>query len=106
MTVRTSAKRAIAGASVGLMIAAVPAQAGLIERACNSSDRSGGNSTLCACIQAVADQVLSPSEQRLGAGFFKDPHKSQEIRQSDRQQDEVFWLKWKQFGEVAGDACR
>ncbi len=94
--------------ALAMVVASTPvAQAGLIERACLSSDRrAGGDTRLCACIQIVADQVLTPSEQRLGAGFFKNPDRSQEVRQSDNAADAVFWEKWKAYGEAASEYCR
>lgn len=83
-----------------------PASAGgIIERACLSSQRSAASSTLCTCIQAVADQVLAPAEQRKGAAFFDDPHKSQETRQSASSDDAAFWQKWKGFGATAAKHC-
>lgn len=81
------------------------ANADQIERACNRSDRPAANRNLCGCIQDVADLMLSGSEQRLAASFFKDPHKSQEIRQSDRSSHEAFWQRWKEFGETAQIYC-
>lgn len=86
--------------------ASTPAKgAGLIERACNNSDRQAANPSLCGCIQSVADQLLTNGEQRKGAAFFADPHKSQEIRQSDKSTDETFWTKWKSFGATAAKHC-
>ncbi len=76
-----------------------------IERACNRSDRPAANRQLCGCIQDVADLMLSGSEQRLAATLFKDPHKSQEIRQSDRSSHEEFWQRWREFGETAEVYC-
>ncbi len=102
-------KRNILTAAVvaaGLQAAAGPvAAAGLIERACNSSDRSSSRS-LCNCIQRVADATLDRRDQMLAAKFFDDPHMAQEIRQSDRRSDEVFWKKYKFFGRSAEGYCR
>ncbi len=83
-----------------------PAEAGRIERACAASDRGARDTRLCACIQVVADRTLDRREQRLAASFFKDPHKAQEIRQSDRARDERFWLRYRAFGDAAERACR
>lgn len=108
MFAKTDLKTIVLAASLGgaILLPAGGAQAGLIEAACKGSDRGAANSGLCACIQAVADQVLSPSDQRLGASFFRDPHKSQEVRQSPDANHETFWLRWKGFGEAAAQACR
>ena len=81
------------------------AGAGLIERACLKSDRKAANRALCGCIQQVADATLSRTDQRLAAKFFRDPHMAQEIRQSDRAAHEVFWKRYKQFGETAQGYC-
>lgn len=80
--------------------------AGDIERACLGSDRAGGNRALCGCIQDAADLTLSTSDQRRAAGFFRDPHQAQVVRQSDRRSDEIFWDRYQQFGQAAESFCR
>lgn len=82
------------------------AAAGPISRACLTSGRKAANSSLCGCIQAVADVALSRRDQRQAAKFFRDPHRAQEIRQSDRASDEAFWLRYKAFGSQAETSCR
>ena len=79
---------------------------GSIESACNSSDRSAANRQLCGCIQDVADLTLQNGDQRLAASFFRDPHKAQEVRQSDRASHESFWQRYKNFGQTAEVYCR
>lgn len=92
--------------ATSLVLGPSPAMArGPIERACLAADRRAASQELCTCIQAVADQVLSNAEQRKGAKFFKDPHKSQDMRQSDNASDEAFWLKWKSYGATAQKYC-
>ena len=81
------------------------AQAGTIERACLASDRPKSRS-LCGCIQQAADVTLSGREQRIAAGFFADPHRAQEMRQSDRARDERFWARYQRFGATAEAYCR
>ena len=88
-----------------LATTAPAALAGPIELACLRSDRAAANRSLCGCIQNVADRVLTGREQRLAAKFFKDPHLSQEVRQSDRASDEAFWLRYKAFGATAEANC-
>ncbi|MEQ6249913.1 hypothetical protein ABMC89_13550 [Sulfitobacter sp. HNIBRBA3233] len=78
---------------------------GPIQRACLAQDRRGATSQKCGCIQAVADKELSGSEQRRGVKAFKDPHKLQVWRQSDRASDNAFWSTWKAFGESATRVC-
>lgn len=81
------------------------AHAGLIERACLSSDRPAVSASLCGCIQAVADKTLTGSDQRLAATFFSNPHQAQVIRQSDNAAHEVFWERYKAFGANAKNNC-
>lgn len=76
-----------------------------IERACLTSGSSGANRTLCSCIGAVADQSLSNSQMREGARWFDDPHRAQEVRQSDRPRDEAMWTAWSVFGQLAEATC-
>lgn len=89
-----------------LALTACGANAGVIERACLTSDRAGGNSNLCGCIQQVANITLDGRDQKLAAQFFEDPHLAQEIRQSDNAGHSVFWQKYKAFGQSAESYCR
>lgn len=79
--------------------------AGPISNACIQSDRQSASRGLCNCLQHVANGELNRTDQRLAASFFKDPHKAQEIRQSDRRSHEKFWLRYKDFGETAAALC-
>lgn len=88
------------------VIASTPVEAGKIERACLSADRKSASRSLCGCIQDVAGAMLSSSEQSRVVKFFKDPHKSQALRQSDRRSDEKFWQKYKQFGQAVSTYCQ
>lgn len=81
------------------------AQAGAIERACNTSDRDAANQSVCACIQQVADQSLSNADQRRAAGFFNNPDKAQDVRLSDSSRDDAFWARYTAFGEQAEAYC-
>ena len=97
---------AVFGAALLTPSVPVPVQAGVISTACLQSGRKAANRSLCKCIQFVADQSLSRSDQRLAASFFRDPHKAQEIRQSDRSSDEAFWERYKSFGAQAETFCK
>ena len=77
----------------------------LIRKACLKADRAGASRTICNCIQQVADTRLKHKEQKMAASFFKDPHKAQLIRQSDRHSHEVFWTRYKEWGAAAEEAC-
>ena len=88
-----------------LGLSATTALAGPIEQACLRSDRDGVSRNLCGCIQNVADVVLNYGDQRRAAGFFSNPQKAQDVRQSDRASDEAFWLRYKAFGDHAESNC-
>ena len=76
-----------------------------MSNACMRSDRKARSRKMCNCLQQVANQDLSRRDQKLAASFFKDPHKAQEIRQSDRASHEKFWKKYKQFGGTFAASC-
>ena len=95
--------------SLALISVLLPSQAafagGSIERACMRADRASASRGLCSCIQDVAESMLSTSERSQVAKFFKDPHRSQATRQSDRRSDERFWKKYKKFGQTVASYC-
>ncbi|MGB0661077.1 MAG: hypothetical protein ACPGNV_12990 [Mangrovicoccus sp.] len=95
----------ILGPAAGVTLAPSMAEAKRIEQACKQSDRRSANSQICGCIQRVADQILTSSDQRLAAKFFKDPQRAQDIRQSDNSNHEAFWKRYKAFGQTAGRVC-
>ena len=97
--------RYMAIAVLAAWAAAGTAQAGMIERACLGSDRPKSRA-LCGCIQQAADVTLNGRDQRVAAQFFADPHRAQEVRQSDRATDERFWARYRQFGATAEAYCR
>lgn len=80
------------------------AMAGPIDNACRSSER-GASSQLCGCIQQVADQTLSRSDQRRAAKFFRDPHEAQEVRTSNSSSDNAFWSRYTNFASTAEAYC-
>jgi len=90
-----------AGAGGGVVAFAT----GPIQRACVADNRKAATAARCGCVQAVADRSLSDADQRRGAGLFKDPHKLQEIRQSDNAGNARFWAAWKAFGQDAAAIC-
>ncbi len=81
------------------------ASAGVIERACLTSDRSVADRALCTCIQQAADRTLSARDQRLAARFFRDPDRAQRVRMSNRRSDEAFWERYESFGAFAQVVC-
>jgi hypothetical protein len=92
-------------AAVALPLLTSSVAAGPIERACNGSDRDAANRSVCACIQSVADQSLSSTDQRRAAKFFSDPDRAQETRVSDTSRDEAFWQRYVTFGQQAEAYC-
>ena len=73
--------------------------------ACMQAARGGATRERCGCVQAVANRSLNSSDQRLGASFFSDPHRAQEIRQSSNASHSDFWQRWKEFGDEAEKLC-
>ena len=97
--------RFICLAGVALM-AAGQASAGRIEEACLKSERARGQRALCGCIQDAADMTLNARDQKLAASFFEDPHRAQEVRQSDSRRNEAFWERYENFGVAAETFCQ
>ncbi|MCI2400398.1 hypothetical protein [Aliiroseovarius subalbicans] len=93
--------------ALGLMLLLVPdAQAaGKIERACLKADRRDASRQLCGCVQDVAEAMFNRSEISKIAKFFSDPHTTQELRQSDRNSDERFWKRYKEYGQAVRTYC-
>lgn len=100
-----SLKHACAAAALSVALVS-PAHARAIEEACMRSDRVGDDTRVCTCIQRIADQLLTPRDQRRAARFFRDPHLAQETRMSDRADDRRFWTVYTQFGALAEQSCR
>lgn len=78
---------------------------GPISKACISSDRKARNPQLCGCIQAAANSELNGSDQRMAVSFYRDPHKAQEVRQSDRASHRAFWDRYNAFVNRAERQC-
>lgn len=78
---------------------------GDISRACIDADRRAASPALCSCIQQVANQSLSRSDQSRAVAFFSDPQLAQDTRQSDRPGDERFWTRYRAFTDLASEIC-
>lgn len=87
------------------MLAPAAVLAGPLENACNRSDRPGANRALCRCIDAVASQTLTRTEQRRAARFFANPDEAQSVRMSRTNADNEFWRRYRAFGEAAERSC-
>lgn len=96
----------VTAAAILIGVLASPLFANKIERACLASERAWGQRALCGCIQDAANLTLTVSDQKLAATFFADPHRAQEIRQSDRRSHEDFWKRYKNFGQTAEIFCQ
>ena len=100
--------RQIGVATIAAVLAAATvssASAGPLERGCLRSDRPGATRAMCGCIQAVADGMLTRGDQRMAARFFRDPHRAQEVRQSDNPRHERFWQDYRAFGDRVEQTC-
>lgn len=84
----------------------MPVASGPISDACLASDRTARSRKLCGCIQAVANQTLTGSEQRRAATFYSNPQQAQNVRQSERATDEQFWKAYRAYGERSERVCR
>ncbi len=100
-------KLSLMALGLALALTAIPmtADTSRIKSACLQSDRLGATSSRCSCIQKVANKSLTRSDRRLASKFFSDPHKAQEIRQSDRRSHEEFWKRYRAFGDAAQATC-
>lgn len=87
-------------------LAPVAAYAGPVETACNRSDRTQASRSLCRCIDSVARDTLTRSEQRRAARFFSDPDEAQRVRMSPTRVDNEFWARYRAFGAAAERSCR
>ena len=83
----------------------VPFATGPMYSACMASERKKRSRALCGCVQGMARGRLSAADQRLAATFWDDPHSVQEIRQSDNPRNEVFWKKYKAYGQDVKQVC-
>lgn len=79
---------------------------GPIYAACLRSGRKAANTRLCGCVQGVASGTLSRGEQQKAASFYADPHRAQEVRQSDNPANEAFWQRYKGYAAQAEQICR
>jgi len=84
---------------------AVQLASGPISQACNSSGRDAANRSLCGCVQGVANRHLSPADQKLSAGFYANPQRAQDVRQSDNRSNEAFWDRYTLYVEDARRYC-
>lgn len=78
---------------------------GPVSKACLASDRKARNARLCGCIQTVANQSLSGSDQRKAAAFFKDPQRAHDTKMSKTASDDAFWERYEAFATRSEQSC-
>jgi len=99
-------RRAFATLSLFAITAACSAGVnGELAKACIDADRSAASPRLCSCVQQVANQSLSNSDQALAVKFFADPQLAQDTRQSDNRSSEAFWQRYRAFANAARRQC-
>ncbi|WP_299943971.1 hypothetical protein [uncultured Ruegeria sp.] len=95
----------IAFCAASLTAVAQVADAAQIKRACMASDRSAATRARCSCIQRVANQALTRSDQKTVAKWFTDPHQAQELKMSQTSRDDALWDRYQNFGQMAQAIC-
>ncbi|CAD0184953.1 hypothetical protein RUESEDTHA_01836 [Ruegeria sp. THAF57] len=95
----------IAICAASLMAVAPVANAAQIKQACLASDRSAATRDRCSCIQRVANQALTRSDQKTVAKWFTDPHQAQELKMSQTARDDALWDRYRAFGQMAQAIC-
>lgn len=95
---------ALCAASIST-IAPQTVEAAQIKRACLASERQAATRARCSCIQQVANQALTRSDQKTVAKWFKDPHQAQELKMSKTARDDALWDRYQNFGQMAQAIC-
>ncbi len=95
----------IAFCAASMVAVQQPAEAAQIKRACLASDRSAATRDRCSCIQRVANQALTRSDQNTVAKWFEDPHQAQELKMSQTARDDALWDRYQNFGQMAQAIC-
>jgi len=82
-----------------------PRVSGAMGTACMDAGRSAANAALCSCIQRVANQTLSGSDERKIVPFFEDPEQAQSVKASDTRANDAFWDRYQVFYRAARSSC-
>ena len=91
-------------AALAVLLMADRAGAGPAQRACLMSERSPGPVT-CSCIQGVADQTLTPRDQRRAATIIANPDLMDKVLEDRRASARGFVERYRRWGEVAAQTC-
>lgn len=78
---------------------------GPISRACLAADRSAASTSLCSCVQRVANSELSSADRSRVARFFGDPEFAHAIKISDTTANDNFWRRYQAFVRTARSRC-
>ncbi|WP_170554568.1 hypothetical protein [Ruegeria profundi] len=95
----------IAFCAASLTAVAPVVDASQIKRACLASDRQAATRARCSCIQRVADQALTRSDQKTVSKWFTDPHQAQQLKMSQTARDDALWDRYQNFGQMAQAIC-
>ncbi|WP_171100246.1 hypothetical protein [Ruegeria sp. HKCCD7255] len=91
--------------AVSLVSVAPVVNAAQIKQACLASDREAATRDRCSCIQRVADQALTRSDQKKVSKWFEDPHQAQQLKMSQTARDDALWDRYQNFGQMAQAIC-
>lgn len=78
---------------------------GPVSRACLAADRSAASTSLCGCVQRVANAELSRSDRSRLVRFFDDPEFAHSIRISDTDANDDFWRRYQDYVSKARAQC-
>lgn len=78
---------------------------GPISRACLAADRSAASTSLCACVQRVANAELSSTDRRRVASFFGNPEVAHATKISDTEANDNFWRRYQAYVRSARNQC-
>ena len=79
---------------------------GDIAVACVESDRSAATAQRCTCVQQVAGQTLSRSDQAQLVAFLRDPELANDMKIDDSRGADAFWERYRAFTRAAERSCR
>lgn len=78
---------------------------GPIAQACLAADRSAASTSLCGCVQRVANAQLSSRDRARVATFFDDPEVAHAAKISDTPANDAFWARYQAFVRSARNTC-
>lgn len=100
-----SALVVLTACSGGTRSASTAGSTGPISRACLAADRSAASTTLCACVQRVANAELSARDRARMVRFFDDPEVAHATKISDTTANDDFWRRYQAYVRSARNQC-